>query len=80
MAPNSTRDSRPAIVHQVGERLVAGKIGNPASLNTLAGLQGTAPRVAQPSIAGKDETEVRQAFDRFVGETFFGQMINVSVK
>jgi hypothetical protein len=35
---------------------------------------------APPTIAGKDETEVREAFDRFVGETFFGQMIKAMRK
>jgi len=31
--------------------------------------------VTQPALNGKDQTELRQAFDSFVGETFFGQMI-----
>jgi Rod binding domain-containing protein len=29
----------------------------------------------QPTLNGKDKAELRQAFDSFVGETFFGQMI-----
>ncbi len=35
---------------------------------------------AQPALNGKDETELRQAFDSFVGETFFGQMIKAMRK
>jgi hypothetical protein len=33
-----------------------------------------------PALNGKDQTEVRQAFDSFVGETFFGQMIKAMRK
>jgi peptidoglycan hydrolase FlgJ len=35
---------------------------------------------AQPELNGKDKTELRQAFDRFVGETFFGEMVKAMRK
>jgi peptidoglycan hydrolase FlgJ len=36
--------------------------------------------VPQPALNGKDDAETRQAFDQFVGETFFGQMIKAMRK
>jgi hypothetical protein len=36
--------------------------------------------VAQPALNGKDDAKLRQAFDSFVGETFFGQMIKAMRK
>jgi peptidoglycan hydrolase FlgJ len=50
-------------------------ISSTAALNTTV----MSP-VAQPSLNGKDDAETRQAFDQFVGETFFGQMIKAMRK
>jgi hypothetical protein len=36
--------------------------------------------VAQPALNGKDDAKLLQAFDSFVGETFFGQMIKAMRK
>jgi peptidoglycan hydrolase FlgJ len=36
--------------------------------------------VSQPALNGKDDTALRQAFDQFVGETFFGQMMKAMRK
>jgi hypothetical protein len=36
--------------------------------------------VAQPALNEKDDAKLRQAFDSFVGETFFGQMIKAMRK
>jgi Rod binding domain-containing protein len=36
--------------------------------------------VSQPALNGKDDAELRQAFDSFVGETFFGQMMKAMRK
>ncbi|MCC6123433.1 MAG: rod-binding protein [Pirellulales bacterium] len=45
----------------------------------LTNVAAVAP-VSQPALRGKDETELRQAFDSFVGETFFGQMLKAMRK
>ena len=47
-----------------------------ASLPT-ASLTASAPK---PELNGKDQGELRQAFDSFVGETFFGQMLKAMRK
>jgi peptidoglycan hydrolase FlgJ len=56
---------------------------NPISTSTAAAYSmnpaATAP-ISQPDSNGKDQAELRQAFDRFVGETFFGQMIKAMRK
>lgn len=36
--------------------------------------------VREPVLKGKDNAELRQAFDTFVGENFFGQMIKAMRK
>jgi Rod binding domain-containing protein len=36
--------------------------------------------VREPNLKGKDNAELRQAFDTFVGENFFGQMIKAMRK
>jgi Rod binding domain-containing protein len=36
--------------------------------------------VSQPSLNGKNDAELRQAFDNFAGEAFFGQMIKAMRK
>jgi Rod binding domain-containing protein len=43
-------------------------------LGQVANLTAAQP-VAAPRLGGSDDGEVRQAFDRFVGETFYGQML-----
>ena len=48
--------------------------------STSAMNAATMAPVAQPTLNGKDQTELRQAFDSFVGETFFGQMIKAMRK
>jgi peptidoglycan hydrolase FlgJ len=45
----------------------------------LTNLSAIAP-VSQPALKGKEQVELRQAFDSFVGETFFGQMIKAMRK
>jgi hypothetical protein len=47
-----------------------------AALPTAA-LTASTPK---PELNGKDQAELRQAFDSFVGETFFGQMIKAMRK
>lgn len=47
---------------------------NIASLAGSTTTATTAP-VAAPKLQGKKDGELRQAFDQFVGETFFGQMM-----
>ena len=44
------------------------------SIASLAG-NGAAKPIVAPQIKGADDGEVRRAFDQFVGETFYGQML-----
>ncbi|MEZ6070684.1 MAG: rod-binding protein [Pirellulales bacterium] len=54
-------------------------IASTSGTMTSPGPQTLASGVGQPrgldASAGQDEKEVRAAFDQFVGETFFGQML-----
>jgi hypothetical protein len=52
-----------------------------AFLSTTSPMNATLPASApKPELNGKDQAELRQAFDSFVGETFFGQMIKAMRK
>ena len=49
------------------------------SLSTAAAmdaLQSRPPALEPPSSAAKDDAELRQAFNSFVGQVFFGQRVS----
>ncbi len=54
---------------------ISSNLATTAPINTAI-----SPSAAQPLPKGKDDAELRQAFDRFVGETFFGQMMKAMRK
>jgi Rod binding domain-containing protein len=47
---------------------------------TAANASLLSPVAQQPTINGNDRAEVKEAFDRFVGETFYGQMLKAMRK
>jgi Rod binding domain-containing protein len=50
------------------------------STAAVAANPATMTSVREPNLKGKDNAELRQAFDTFVGENFFGQMIKAMRK
>jgi peptidoglycan hydrolase FlgJ len=51
-----------------------------SAMNTAFPSAPLAASASKPELNGKDQAELRQAFDTFVGETFFGQMIKAMRK
>jgi Rod binding domain-containing protein len=47
---------------------------------TAANASMLTPVAQQPAINGKNNAEVKDAFNRFVGETFYGQMLKAMRK
>jgi len=50
------------------------------SLGTTHALTASQPRAPQPPSHGDKDAPQRQAFDKFIGETFFGQMLHAMRK
>lgn len=53
---------------------------NPARNAALEKAQFRTPAARPPAAAGKDDAEVREAFQSFVGQTFFGQLLGAMRK
>lgn len=50
-------------------------MGAASAQSTTALLNNAAKPAGMAPLQGKDDSEVREAFDQFVGETFFSQML-----